>query len=33
MRDAGGRMLNPVSVTGMIAGILALYVTGLLVSV
>jgi ZIP family zinc transporter len=33
MRDAGGRMLNPVSVGGMIAGILALYVTGLLVSV
>jgi zinc transporter ZupT len=33
MSDAGGRMLNPVSVAGMIAGILALYVTGLLVSV
>jgi zinc transporter, ZIP family len=33
MRDGSGRMLNPVAVTGMIAGILALYVTGLLVSV
>jgi zinc transporter, ZIP family len=33
MRDGGGRYLHPVSVAGMIAGIVALYVTGLLVSV
>ncbi len=33
MRDGEGRLLHPVSVAGMIAGILALYVTGLLVSV
>jgi zinc transporter, ZIP family len=33
MRDAEGRFLHPVSVAGMIAGIAALYVTGLLVSV
>ncbi len=33
MRDASGRMLNPLSVAGLIAGILALYLTGLLVSV
>jgi zinc transporter ZupT len=33
MRDATGRFLHPVSVAGMIAGIAALYLTGLLVSV
>lgn len=33
MRDASGRLLYPVSVAGILAGILALYVTGLLVSV
>ena len=33
MRDAAGRYLHPVSVAGMIAGIVALYATGLLVSV
>jgi ZIP family zinc transporter len=33
MRDDDGRFLHPVSVAGMIAGIVALYVTGLLVSV
>ncbi|HET8861905.1 MAG TPA: ZIP family metal transporter [Solirubrobacterales bacterium] len=33
MRDGDGRFLHPVSVAGMIAGIAALYVTGLLVTV
>jgi zinc transporter ZupT len=33
MRDATGRLLNPLSVAGMLAGIALLYVTGLLVSV
>jgi ZIP family zinc transporter len=33
MRDGDGRMLHPLSVAGLIAGIVALYVTGLLVSV
>jgi ZIP family zinc transporter len=33
MRDADGRLLHPVSVAGAIAGVLALYATGLLVSV
>ena len=33
MRDPDGRYLHPVSVAGMIAGIAALYLTGLLVSV
>jgi len=33
MRDVDGRFLHPVSVAGMIAGIGALYVTGLLVTV
>jgi zinc transporter, ZIP family len=33
MRDDGGRVLNPLSVAGLLAGILAMYVTGLLVSV
>jgi len=33
MRDRDGRFLHPVSVAGMIAGIAALYVTGLLVAV
>jgi zinc transporter, ZIP family len=33
MRDGDGRILHPVSVAGLIAGILALYLTGLLVSV
>jgi zinc transporter, ZIP family len=33
MRDGDGRFLHPVSVAGMIAGIAALYVTGLLVAV
>jgi zinc transporter, ZIP family len=33
MRDGSGRLLHPVSVAGMIAGIVALYATGLLVSV
>jgi zinc transporter, ZIP family len=33
MRDGDGRMLHPVSVAGLIAGIVALYLTGLLVSV
>ena len=33
MRDGSGRVLNPVSVAGVIAGIVALYATGLLVSV
>jgi zinc transporter, ZIP family len=33
MRDGEGRFLHPVSVGGMIAGIAALYITGLLVTV
>ncbi|HEY8083651.1 MAG TPA: ZIP family metal transporter [Solirubrobacterales bacterium] len=33
MRDEAGRFLHPISVAGMIAGIAALYITGLLVSV
>jgi zinc transporter, ZIP family len=33
MRDGDGRMLHPLSVAGLIAGIAALYATGLLVSV
>jgi len=33
MRDEDGRFLYPLSVAGMIAGIVALYATGLLVSV
>jgi zinc transporter ZupT len=33
MRDEQGRLLHPLSVAGLIAGILALYATGLLVSV
>lgn len=33
MRDGDGRLLYPVSVAGMLAGIAALYLTGLLVSV
>jgi zinc transporter ZupT len=33
MRDGAGRLLHPVSVAGVIAGIVALYATGLLVSV
>jgi zinc transporter ZupT len=33
MRDADGRILHPLSVAGMLAGIALLYVTGLLVSV
>ncbi|HEU4943572.1 MAG TPA: ZIP family metal transporter [Solirubrobacterales bacterium] len=33
MRDGDGRMLHPLSVAGLIAGIVALYLTGLLVSV
>jgi zinc transporter, ZIP family len=33
MRDESGRILHPLSVAGLIAGILALYLTGLLVSV
>lgn len=33
MRDAGGRLLYPASVLGMLAGIAALYLTGLLVAV
>ncbi len=33
MRDEDGRFLHPLSVAGIIAGIAALYVTGLLVSV
>jgi zinc transporter, ZIP family len=33
MRDDSGRTLNPVSVAGVILGIVALYVTGLMVSV
>jgi zinc transporter, ZIP family len=33
MRDGDGRLLHPISVAGMIAGIVALYLTGLLVSV
>ncbi len=33
MRDGDGRFLHPVSVAGMIAGIAALYITGLLVTV
>jgi zinc transporter, ZIP family len=33
MRDGDGRFLHPVSVAGMIAGIAALYLTGLMVSV
>jgi len=32
-RDERGRMLNPLAVSGMLAGLAALYVTGLLVSV
>jgi zinc transporter ZupT len=33
MRDGDGRMLHPLSVTGMLAGVALLYVTGLLVAV
>ena len=33
MRDADGRILHPLSVAGMLAGIALLYVTGLLVAV
>jgi zinc transporter, ZIP family len=33
MRDDHGRLLHPLSVAGMLAGIALLYVTGLLVSV
>jgi hypothetical protein len=33
MRDPEGRLLYPVSVAGILAGIAALYLTGLLVSV
>jgi zinc transporter, ZIP family len=33
MRDGDGRLLHPLSVAGIIAGIAALYVTGLLVSI
>ncbi|HEX6229168.1 MAG TPA: ZIP family metal transporter [Solirubrobacterales bacterium] len=33
MRDASGRTLHPLSVAGLIAGLVALYATGLLVSV
>jgi len=33
MRDSAGRLLHPLSVAGLLAGILALYLTGLLVSV
>jgi hypothetical protein len=33
LRDGSGRILNPVSVAGLLAGIAAIYVTGLLVSV
>jgi len=33
MRDRAGRHLNPISVAGVIAGIAAMYLTGLLVSV
>lgn len=33
MRDGSGRLLYPASVTGMLAGIAALYLTGLLVAV
>ena len=33
MRDDEGRLLHPLSVSGMLAGIAALYLTGLLVSV
>jgi hypothetical protein len=33
MRDESGRVLHPLSVAGLIAGIAALYLTGLLVSV
>lgn len=33
MRDGGGRILHPLSVAGLLAGIAVLYLTGLLVSV
>jgi zinc transporter, ZIP family len=33
MRDSDGRALHPVSVAGLLAGVAALYITGLLVSV
>jgi zinc transporter, ZIP family len=33
MRDGGGRLLHPLSVAGLLAGIAVLYLTGLLVSV
>ncbi|HYP54754.1 MAG TPA: ZIP family metal transporter, partial [Solirubrobacterales bacterium] len=33
MRDGEGRVLNPLSVAGLLAGIVAMYATGLLVSV
>jgi zinc transporter, ZIP family len=33
MRDGAGRLLHPLSVAGLIAGIAALYLTGLLISV
>lgn len=32
VRDASGRLLNPLSVGGMLAGLLLMYVTGLLIS-
>jgi ZIP family zinc transporter len=32
IRDAAGRMLHPLSVGGILAGIAALYLTGLLVA-
>jgi hypothetical protein len=33
VRDGDGRILHPLSVAGIIAGIAAMYVTGLLVSI
>jgi ZIP family zinc transporter len=33
LRDAGGRLLNPLAAAGMVAGLLLMYATGLLISV
>jgi zinc transporter, ZIP family len=33
VRDAGGRLLNPLAASGMLAGVLLMYATGLLISI
>ena len=32
VRDASGKLLNPLSAAGMLAGVLLMYATGLLIS-